>query len=251
MMYNTNDSRYRKHRNHNLAALLAPLLMLSALPVRAGDFIVYSPHVTQGRTELEFRGFGYRDSNTDVNGTRGYNFSVAHGVTSWWKPEIYFANYDREPGGSTRFSGYEFENTFQLAPIGKFWADPGFLFAYSHANAAGTPDALEFGPLFEKSSGRINQRLNLIWEKQIGSGAGAKYAFRSSYSVNYRIKSAIRPGIEAYYRPNDHATQFGPVISGEIYSSAGREFGYRVGVVFGLNRTAPNQTLVGQLEYEF
>lgn len=225
--------------------------MLAEQRAYAGDFIVYSPHVAQGRTEFEFRGFGYHDDNGDLNGTRGYNFSASYGVTAWWKPEIYFANFEREPGSSTKFSGYEFENTFQLAPNGRFWADPGFLLSYEHPKAAGEPDVLEFGPLLEKSSGRIDQRLNLIWEKQIGAGAGDQYEFRSAYSVNYRVTTGFRPGVEAYYRPDDHARQLGPVISGEIYSATGREFAYRLGVVFGLNDTAPDETLIAQLEYAF
>ncbi len=235
-----------------LATVIAGLLpMFAGQPAYAGDFIVYSPHVAQGRTEFELRGFGYHDDGRELNGARGYNFSASYGVTGWWKPEIYFANYEREPGASTKFSGYELENTFQLAANGRFWADPGFLLSYEHPRAAGEPDVLEFGPLLEKSSGRINQRLNFIWEKQIGAGADDHYEFRSAYSVNYRVTTGFRPGVEAYYRPDDHARQLGPVISGEFYSATGREFSYRLGVVFGLNETAPDETLVAQLEYAF
>lgn len=230
------------------AALLAAAASSAA---NAGDFIVYSPHVTQGRSELEFRGFGYRDGSSSLNGTRGYNFSAAYGLTSWWKPELYFASFEREPGGHTKFSGYEFENTFQLAPTGKYWADAGFLLSYEHPKGRNVPDVVEFGPLFEKTIGRFDQRLNFIWEKQVGGGASAKYEFRSAYHINYRYTSLVRPGLEAYYRPSDHARQLGPVLDGELYTSTGHELGYSAGVLFGLNHDAPNQTFVVRLEYEF
>jgi hypothetical protein len=224
---------------------------LATQPVYANDFVVYSPYVIRDRSELEFRGFSFQDNDATLNGTRGFDFSVAYGVTDWWKPEVYFAQFGREPGGGTKLTGSEFENTFQLAPMGEYWLDPGFVFSYEHTKTAGQPDELEFGPLVGKKIGRVDQRLNLIWEKQIGGGASGKYAFRSAYSVYYQVMPAFRPGLEAYYRPNDKASQIGPVVSGELRYATGRELEYSIGVVFGINSRAPDQTLLARLEYEF
>jgi len=233
------------------AGLLAATAALAAATAQAGDFIVYSPYVTQGRSELEFRGSRFHDGDPTVSGSGSYAFSFAHGVTSWWKPEIYFANFDRTPSGSTTLAAYEFENTFQLAPQGKYWADPGFLFSYEHVKAAGEPNVVEFGPLLEKRSGRFDHRLNMIWEKQVGGGASSQYEFRASYAVDYRVRTAFRPGLEAYYRPDDDASHLGPVVNGEFYSSTGNELAYSVGVLFGLTSSSPNETYVARLEYEF
>ena len=228
-------------------------LLIAWMPFRAyaGDFVVYTPYVSHGRTELEFRGYGFQDGDAALDGTRGYDFSFAYGVTDWWKPELYFAQYGREAGGGTTFTGNEFENTFQLAPVGEYWADPGFLFSYAHTKASGQTDTLEFGPLFAKKIGRTDQRLNLIWEKEIGGGASGKYAFRSVYSISYRVTSLIQPGAEFYYRPDDHASHLGPVLNGEWRSSTGRELEYDIGILFGLNSRAPDRTLVTRIEYEF
>jgi len=248
-------NRHPANRRPTVYRLAAGLLALgsavAAVTARAGDFIVYSPYVTQGRSELEFRGSRFQDSDPAVSGSGSYAFSFAHGVTNWWKPEVYFAEYDREPGGSTKLSGYEFENTFQLAPQGKYWADPGFLFSYEHVKAAGEPNVVEFGPLLEKRSGRFDHRLNFIWEKQVGGGASSKYEFRAAYAVDYRVRTAFRPGLEAYYRPDDDASHLGPVVNGEIYDTSGHEFGYSVGVLFGTTSSSPNETYVARLEYEF
>ncbi|MEJ2574623.1 MAG: hypothetical protein P8164_13735 [Gammaproteobacteria bacterium] len=217
----------------------------------AGDFVVYAPYVSRDRSEIEFRGYGFQDGDPALDGTRGYDFSFAYGVTDWWKPEVYFAEYGREPGGGTTFTGNEFENTFQLAPVGEYWADPGLLFSYEHSKASGQADTLEFGPLFAKRIGRTEQRLNLIWEKEIGGGASGKYAFRSAYSLSYRLTSLFQPGAEAYYRPDDHASHLGPVVSGEWRSATGLELEYSIGMLFGLNARAPDRTLVTRLEFEF
>jgi hypothetical protein len=217
----------------------------------ANDFNVYSPYVTRDRSEIEFSGYGFQDSDAALGGIRAYDFSAAYGVTDWWKTEVYFAELGREPGAGTKPTGYEFENTFQLASMGEYWLDTGFVASYEYSKVSGQPDTLEFGPLFDKKINRVDQRLNLIWEKQIGGGASGKYAFRSAYSIYYHATSAFQPGIEAYYRPDDKASHLGPVISGELRSASGRELGYSVGVVFGVNSRAPDQTVITRLEYEF
>jgi len=231
------------------ASMLNSALMTHA--VYANDFSVYSPYVIQGNSEIEYSGYSTQDTASSLDGARAYDFSVAYGVSSWWKAEVDFAQYSRDPGGKTRFTGSEFENIFQLAPMGEYWIDPGFLISYAHIKASSQSDTLEFGPLFSKRIGRVNQRLNLIWEKEIGAGASGKYEFRSAYSINYQLAAAFQPGMEAYYRPNDNASQLGPVISGEFYSQAGHELEYRIGLIFGVNSTAPDRTIVTALEYEF
>lgn len=233
------------------STLLTASLTLGVSTACADDFIVYSPYVVPGQSEIEFRGHSYRDSDPTVSGGYEYLFSFAHAFTGWWKPEIYFDNYQRVPGAGQYLKAREFENTFQLTPAGEYWADVGFLASYEYKAQQGQANTLEFGPLFEKHSGRIVQRLNFIWEKEIGGNAGRNYEFRGAYSLSYLWRRSFAPGLEAYYRPGDDARQIGPVFYGEWVSSRGNELEYSAGVVFGVNRGAPDQTLVLRLEYEF
>ena len=242
----------------SLPGILWPAVMLAGLGLavvprasRADDFIVYSPYVTKGQSEVEVRGYRQRDGDPSLNGARAYEISVGHALTDWWRPELYLGEYERQPGQGQQRVGNEFENTFQLTPQGEYWADAGFLLSYERNVQPGVPNAVEFGPLFEKQSGRFDHRLNMIWEKQVGGGAGNKYEFRAAYSLAYKITPAIAPGFEAYVRPSDNSYQIGPVLSGELASARGSELEYRVGVVFGVNAAAPNQTFLARLEYEF
>ena len=243
---------------NKLKMLFVILLLPTSVEVKFAkadnDFIVYSPYVVKGQSEIEIYGFNSQDSRSDLNGATGYNISVGHAVTNWWKPEVYIGEFNRYPGGTTHSSGYEFENTFQLSEIGEFWADIGFLASYADNIQPGIPNATEFGPLFEKMTGNIDQRINFIWEKQIGSGASSAYMFRSAYSVSYKIhseKSTYSPGIEAYYRPADNSNQIGPVFYGECRTDEGSELEYSFGAVFGINPSAPVKTFLARLEYEF
>ena len=230
-------------------ALVAIGTLLLANNALAGAPVVYSPKVTKGQTEFEFRG-----SNDHVGGegnSQNYAFAVGHAFTSWWRPEIYVGRFEKEAGGETAFAGTEFENTFQLAPTGKYWADIGFLAAYEANPSSLESDKVEFGPLFEKQVGRSMHRLNLLWEKGVGPGSSDDYEFQTGYSYTYSYSTAFAPGIEFYATPDDNAYQAGPVISGEkIFAAAGSELEYSIGVLLPLSDNAPDTTLVFRLEYE-
>ncbi len=232
-------------------ASLVLSLCFAAPQAQADDFVMYSPYVVQGQSELEFLSHSYQDSNPTVSGGYAYQFSAAHAFTSWWKPEIYFGVYQHSPGGPQTLVAREFENLFQLTAPGENWANMGFMASYKYTTQPGATSVLEFGPLFEKHSGYFVQKLNFIWEKQLGDGAENNYAFRTAYSLSYQIRRWFAPGAEIYLRPHDNAYQIGPVLYGELVSSKGSELEYSAGVVFGANPGAPNQTLVLRLEYEF
>ncbi|MDP9065369.1 MAG: hypothetical protein M3O06_05830 [Pseudomonadota bacterium] len=223
----------------------------TAPAARADDFIVYSPHVVASANEVEIRGYDSVDGRSAVSGSAA-ELSLAHTVNDVWKPELYLVKYQRLAGDNRRLQGYEFENTLQLSTPGKYWADFGFLGAFEHNIGAHQPDVVEFGPLIEKTSGRFAHTGNLIWEKAVGPGAAAHYALRYSYSGTYTVSQALRPGIEAYGRPYDHAYQAGPILAGERHlHGTASNLEYRVGVVFGINAEAPRQTWLALLAYEF
>lgn len=245
----------QKNRILAVVPIVALIFLVRTEAARAdNDYIVYSPHVVQGQSEVETYGFYSLDSRSNLNTANGQNISIAHAFTSWWKTELYVAEFNRDPGGSAHPSGYELENTFQLTAPGEYWADVGFLASYAYNKQPGLGNSLEFGPLFEKLSGHINQRLNLIWVTPVGGGYNTPNEFRSAYSISYNIhynKATFSPGIEAYYRPFDNAYQIGPVLYGELRTDAGSELEYSLGVVYGINQAAPAQTLLARLEYEF
>jgi hypothetical protein len=254
---NLSKSSVAPHSGHRVqraapTAAFSIILLVAASVVHADDFIVYSPHVVTSQSEIELRGYRYDDARTDLGGASAAELSISHAFTSWWKPELYLAMYQKVPGSGGGLIGYEFENTFQFTQPGEYWADFGFLAAYEHKTLAHNSDAIEFGPLIEKTVGRFTHTANFIWEKQVGAGTGGKYEFRYSYSGTYAVSNAFRPGLEAYGRAADRAYQAGPIVAGEWHlPGTTSNFEYRVGVVFGLNATAPRQTWLAQLEYEF
>ncbi|TAN02494.1 MAG: hypothetical protein EPN36_16895 [Rhodanobacteraceae bacterium] len=242
-------SRAWPRRAHALCALLA---IGASTAAQADDFIVYSPHINQGQSEIELRGFYTSDGRPAFDGLAASELSFSHAFTGWWKPEIYVAEYAKNPGESEGLKGNEFENTFQFTQPGQYWVDVGFLASLELPITKGEKDRLEFGPLFEKTDGRFDHRLNLIWEKEIGAGASRHYEFRYSYSGTYALSAAFQPGIEFYGRPDDHAYQIGPVVRGEWHvPGTTSNLEYRIGLLQGINDDAPRRTWLAQIEYEF
>lgn len=230
----------------------ASILMMAAVSARADDdFIVYSPHVAQGQSEVELRGYTYQDGRANLNGAGAFETSLAHTFTSWWKAELYAGEFTRDPTLGTHLAGQELENIFQLAEAGEYWVDPGFVASYIHNHQPGVPDGVEFGPLLEKQVGRLVQRLNLIWQKDLGGNASGKYNFRSAYSFGYQFSTRVVPGFEAYYRPADDAHQIGPAFSGELPLGRGDELEYSTVMLYGVNHGAPDRTVIMRVAYEF
>lgn len=242
----------RQPRRNYLTVVAAAVVFLAPIAAHAGnDYVIYSPRVVQGQSEVEARGFYNQDGNPAQDGKSEYDLSAAHSFTSWWKAEIYFIKNARDPGAGGHLSGYEFENTFQLASPGKYFVTPGFLFSYEAQTQTGVPNEIEYGPLFERQDGRVTQRLNLIFEREVGGGASGKTEFRTAYSLSYRYTARLQPALEVYLRPDDDSYQLGPVLYGELYTHGGSEIGYNLGAVFGANRAAPNVTWIARFEYEF
>lgn len=239
----------RLHGLINISLLGLCCLLAAPTAAFAGAPVVYSPSVIKGQTEFEFRSSDARNSGTDD--TQNYAFAIGHAFTSWWRPELYIGRYERGSDGVMRFGGYEIENIFQLAPTGRYWADIGLLASYEINPATIESDKLEFGPLFEKRTGRVLQRLNLLWEKGVGPGSDGIYEFHGAYSFRYQYRKTLAPGFEIYALPVNDAYRAGPVLYGEkVFAKAGSELEYSAGVLFGVSRSAPDLTVVFRLEYE-
>ncbi|HKS92565.1 MAG TPA: hypothetical protein VJQ83_11600, partial [Tepidiformaceae bacterium] len=84
-----NDSMSQRARASHAFAWCLWLLAEAGTGAHADDFIVYSPHVNRGQSEIELRGFYSSDDRSAFDGAAAGELSLAHAFTDWWKPEIY------------------------------------------------------------------------------------------------------------------------------------------------------------------
>ena len=246
--------RYREARTSLIKRWkqFTPFLALMAPPAFSGDdYIVYSPLVTQGQSEIEMRGFNTRDADPAIDRSGIFGVAYAYSPLSWWKTELYSGPVNYGPLIGTHLAGTEWENFFQLTEHDRYWADMGMLVAYVRNTPSRLSNSVEVGPLIEKETDTTHQKLNLIWEKQVGVDLVGKFNFRATYMGGYKVQDEFVPGIEAYYRPADNAHQLGPGVSGEFRVGHEKTLEYSTALLYGLNQGAPAKIYVARVSATF
>lgn len=208
------------------------------------DYVIYSPKVTQGQTEVEFRGFNARDANATIDRTGVFGVALAYSPTAWWKTELYSGPNNYSPALGTHLGGVEWENFFNVGSQEEYGADLGFMANYARYNASIYSNAVEIGPMVQRETESTQQRMNLIWQKTVGVDLVGKFDFRASYTAGYIVNDAFVPGFEAYYRPADNSNQLGPGFSGEYHLSHTQTLEYSTALLYGLNNGAPAHVFV-------
>lgn len=234
-------------------AVLA-LAVCAASPALAGPAEkVYRPFVEKGETEFELRS-GYRAFG-DGPDEYATVFDVGFGVTSRWKTEIAF-EYEGETGFGGRLAAIEWENVFVLTEQGEHWADVGLFVEYEHTFADG-PDELKIGPMFEKEFGPTIANLNLVLEREIGSGASDDTALDYAWQLKWRGKQELEFGLQGFggLGPVDRLGEgdkhsLGPALFGVKRLASGNKLAYDAAILAGINKAAPDLTLRFELEYE-
>lgn len=214
---------------------------------------VYSPIVEQGETEFEFRG-GYRDFDGAAD-QYAFVFDVGYAVTSRWKTELVL-EYAAENGSAGKLEAWEWENIIVLTEQGKHWVDVGLFIEYENIFSAG-PDEIKIGPMFIKEIGPTVANLNLLFERQVGSGASDAIELDYRWQVKWRGHESLEWGVQGFggFGELDHLGEgdkhsIGPALFGIKRLASGNKLGYDAAVLAGLNAAAPDVTVRFQLEYE-
>lgn len=245
-----------------LAVALSAALAANLLPRHAkADFEVFSPVVTKGEAEFEFQGFVTKDKDPTKRNERNYEYELGYGVTDNWKFEFGY-ELEREPGDRLRSHAFEFENTFQLLPTGKYWLDFGMFLKYEKAFLTDVADEVTFGPLVEKSFGNLTTTINALFPSPIGSKAEGGTEFQYGVHTRYRIFPELEPGFQAFgnigevthsspLNQQDH--RVGPAVNGAFKFNIGAQpltLKYIGSLLFGLTDATPSRTYKWILELE-
>lgn len=233
---------------------LGGVLLMSPVDARA-DHKVYSPIVEQGETEFEFRIHNKFDDDDSIDGAQAMKLTAGYGLTSRWFSEVVL-EWEDEPGESTELEAIEWENIFQLTEQGRYWADWGLLAEYVDTQH-GENDKLELGLLMGKSMSNTLLNVNLIMEREIGSGAEKSIEMEYGWEFRWRLDRRFEPGIQAYGDLGelddiefDGEHLLGPAVFGSVYLNQ-TKFNYDFAFLFGLNKHAPDALARMQVEIEF
>ena len=244
-------------------AILGFALGSLAMPARA-DFQVRSPIVEEGEWEVEHNGAVTFDKpKSGLNNDQSYTFSLGYAPFSWWRLELE-GETEAPPGGNLQYTATTFENTFQLAPQGKYWLDPGFFVEYSLAGQHHTPNEIRFGPILQKEApgfagaGTLHT-LNLFFSKELGPNRGDATGMSFAWQSRLLLHPLFEPGVEYYAdvsdigrfgKPADQQHRIGPMFAGAWNLAPYGKIKYELGYLFGLTRATERGAVLWKLEYE-
>jgi len=220
---------------------------------------VYSPNVVKGETELEFHGGYYGDSDNSVDGTRGHEFSVGHGMSDNWFSEVELG-WEKLPHTGVEYSGLEWVNIFQLTEPGEHIVDFGIFANLGFTDAHNDPNTVEIGPMFEKELGATVNNLNLTWVRDYGSKADHITTFEYTWQTRVKGDPLLEYGFQAMgnlgewsdmksFHNQEH--KIGPALFGEFKVGNGSDkLKYDGALLFGATNDTPDYTLRFTVEYE-
>lgn len=240
--------------NHRLAlsALVAGLLVAPVVHAGPAD-TVYTPNVEKGELELEFRG-GVRDFGAGPS-EHAFIYEIGYGFTNNWYSALVL-EYAAEGGEQGKLEAWEWENVIALTEQGKYWADLGLFAEYEHGFSAG-PDEIKIGPMFQKEIGPTVANLNLLFEREVGSGASNDVGMGYTWQVKWRGAETHEFGLQGLgelgkigHLGQDVEHSVGPAFFGTRRLASGNKFTYDAAVLAGVTKAAPDWTARVQFEYE-
>jgi hypothetical protein len=224
---------------------------------------VRSPLVEYREFEIEHNGSVTFDRKSDLNKDQSYTYSVGGGVTPFWKIELE-GETGASPGQNLKFLAATIENTFQLTPQGKYWADLGFFFEFSNGLQRDSTNSVKFGPIVQKELGslggyRLLHTLNLFFEREIGPFSTERTGFVPAWQSRVLLNPFFQPGFEIYSgienlgragKFNDQRYNIGPMFAGGYSFAPYGKVRYELGYLFGVTSTTPRGALRWKFEYE-
>jgi hypothetical protein len=243
-----------------LASFAAIMLASIASPALAVDKL-YSPYVEKGEMEFEYFGRNSFDSDNQKDGEQKHQLAVGYGVNDFWFTELY-AGTKKAAGDNNRFDAWEWGNRFQLTGQGEYWLDVGAALDYEWTPQTNHSDKIETRLILAKDIGKTFHVLNVIAEKEVGSGHRALLEGKLLWSSRYRYSPLFQPGFEIsnnfgeLKRTGSYSEQkhyIGPAAYGKIplaFTEQSDAVKYRVAYFFGASRAARDGQAVAQLEYE-
>jgi hypothetical protein len=239
-------------------ALAALCLLSSSAVVHAGpNAYVHTPTVEEGEKEIDFK-WGAEKNKDGTSGT-ATSIGFGWGATSWWFTELY-GKWHREPGQSSGFDAWEWENRFQLTPTGKYPLDLGFLLEVERPKDRSEGYEITYGPLLQSEWGLVQGNLNLLWQKHVRATEPFETELHYEMQLKYRASEKFEWGAQGFgsFGRWDHWAQssqqehkLGPAIFGKVKTGTHQAVKYNAALLFGTTSASPRTTLRFQAEYEF
>lgn len=232
--------------------LLISILLLSPFAAQASNKIS-SPDITDGKTELEYRGGWDHDERTRLNHREDHKFVINHGFTDRLRLE--FKGVMPKQGDDYFLSYTEWGVRYQLLKSEDYWPRLSLQANYKAAMQDHLPDRMEYTILAARNFGNFPQTANIVFETENGRNARDGTRFNVNLKSQYKYSDYLVPGIEFYLgqgrlgvEPGGaKEVQGGPALSGKLMD----DLKYDVGILWGMSDAAPDTRLKWIITYSF
>lgn len=240
-----------------IAAGTALLALLPSIAQAGPSDYVYTPAVTYGERELDFKAGSWKTPGGDRLSAASIGYGL--GVTQRWFTEFY-VKYERPGGEGTRFDAWEWENKFQLTETGEYPVDVGFVVELEHPRERSEGNELRFGPLFQAEKGKLQLNANLLFERHYGAEPSQPMEMGYQWQTKYRWKPEFEFGVQGFgevgpwnhWAPAGQRThRMGPAVFGKFELGNRQAVRYNAALLLGAATSAPAHTFRLQVEYEY
>jgi len=230
-------------KNYSLLILTLTGTLMS--PIASAYYLIYSPTVEYGETEIELYGQYTSDSNAAVDGKQQYVLEYAKGIT----PKLFLeakVEFEKQPNADLKTEAILVEGVYQLTEQGEYDWTFGLLGEVEYSVTNSELKEIEFGPIMATDFGRnMTFTTNIIFEYEVQQ---SKLEGGGAMQVKWRLGKEFEPAIEFY--GNEYSNLIGPVVMGKIKTETAK-FGYQLGWLVGMDDKSDDNTLKFVVEYEF
>lgn len=242
---------------HHATLLVAGALLCPLIAAAGPADYVYTPAVTYGEREIDFKMGSAEKSDTprEAAASIGYGY----GATQWWFTELYL-KYKRELNEDTRFDAVEWENKFQLTEPGEYPVDLGFLLEIERPMDHDEGWEVKWGPLLQTEFGKLQLNANLLFQRSYHAAQPSNMQFLYQWQVKYRWLPQFEYGLQGFGETGDvdnwapaeqQSHKAGPAVFGKLPLGGHQAIKYNAAWLLATSKAAPDNTLRLQVEYEF
>ena len=243
-------------QNIGAASTALTAVLLSNYAIAGPADYVYTPSVTYGEREIDFKSGTVKKSQEDRVSAASIGFG--YGATENWFTELYVI-YKRE-NGTTNFDAFEWENKFQLTQTGQYPIDIGFITEIERPKDRSEGYEIKFGPLFQTEFGKTQLNANVLFQRNYRSDTSNAMKLGYQWQAKYRLMPIFEFGLQGFgelgiwNRIAPRAEQshlLGPAIFGKIALGGRQVIKYNAAVLTDVSAAKHSTTFRTQVEYEF
>lgn len=145
---------------------------------------------------------------------------LGYGVTKRWYTELY-TSYEGSGFSASTPSTVNWQNDLLLTQ-GQYDVDVALHTNLIKGQSGTDDDALEFGPVLQTDTGRVQWNANLIFEKSLSPGSADAPQLKYQWQAKYRWKNGVQAGVQSFGElgpwnqwlgSQNQSHRWGPVIS--------------------------------------